>query len=136
MEKKKVLLAIKGLFSAAFVTSAGYKINRGIGKRQSAKVADSVDSSYENSIGFNDVNVNNNRIVHSNNFVILHVGKDTNISVLSEKIQFCNEHNISVGIVVDSNAGCLSKVYQEVENINFKGLYYRKDICKPAKIDV
>ena len=55
MEKKKVLLAIKGLFSAAFVTSAGYKINRVIGKRQSAKVADSVDSSYENSIGFNDV---------------------------------------------------------------------------------
>lgn len=28
------------------------------------------------------------------------------------------------------------KVYQEAENINFKGLYYRKDICKPAKIDV
>ena len=28
------------------------------------------------------------------------------------------------------------KVYQEIENINFKGLYYRKDICKPVKIDV
>ena len=26
----------------------------------------------------------------------------------------------------------VSKVYDEIENIDFKNLYYRKDICKPV----
>ena len=49
------------------------------------------------------------------------------------------EYEVGVGpvMVLTSFARTVSssvaKVYDEVENLNFKGIYYRKDVCKPAR---
>ncbi len=38
--------------------------------------------------------------------------------------------------VARTSSSATSKVYSEVENLNFKGISYRKDICKPLSIPI
>ena len=78
----------------------------------------------ENTIGFDDIGIKYNPCVHSNNFVILHV-KDSifsDVSSLKAKLDKCEELNISVGLVLDTDASDLAEIYRDVD--------YLQDVVK------
>lgn len=84
----------------------------------------------ENTVGFDNIGMKYNPCVHSNNFVILHV-KDSifnDVSSLKAKLDKCKELDISVGLVLDTNASNLSEIYRDVD--------YLQAIVKEYKIDL
>lgn len=87
-------------------------------------------SEEENTIGYSDIGAKYNTQVHTNNFVILHVqNKQFNdITALREKLEKCTELDISVGIVLDTNADNLAQMYQDVD--------FLQAIIKDYKIDL
>jgi len=121
---RKLSLGLYGLTGASIV----YKGVTSILKNKSIKVAQTKDKTGENKVGYNDVSVINNASVHTNNFVILHVKKEDNIAVLKEKIEFCQENNISIGIVLDTSAVNLANIYEDVD--------FLQAIVKEYKIDL
>ena len=123
-KKNKILSSIEVLIHALFGLGVTYK---GFGI-YSKKVASSLDSTDENSVGFDDINLLFNKTVHTNNFVIFHVKKNDNNALLAEKIEFCQKNNISVGLVLDTDASNLATIYEDVDFLQAIVKQYRIDL--------
>lgn len=95
------------------------------------QVAEStIDGTGENLVGYENIGINYNTEVHTNNFVILHVStsKYNDISAMREKLEKCNELDISVGLVLDTKAYDLAQIYKDVD--------YLQAVVKDYKIDM
>lgn len=114
MDKKKLILFEKLLYSLTGISGIAKLTNLTM-KFRSSIIAKISDETAENTVGFEDVSAFNNSTVHTNNFVIFHVNKDDNIVSLSQKIEFCKKHDISVGIVLDTKADNLATIYEDVD---------------------
>ena len=91
----------------------------------------------ENTIGFDDIGIKYNPCVHSNNFVILHV-KDSifsGVSSLKAKLDKCEELNISVGLVLDTDASDLAEIYRDVDYLQAVVKEYNIDLPIYCNID-
>ena len=69
----------------------------------------------QNLVGYSDVSIFKG--MPEENFVILNVGnyKEIETSFYHSKIKYCNKNDISLGIVIDSNAKCEMDIYNDVE---------------------
>ena len=135
MEKKKFFKTVKGIFYSLFGLSGAYKVATGIQEYKSLKVVATQDSTEENTLGYSDIKLLDNRVVHNNNFVIFHIDNNTNIAMLTNKIEYCNEHNISVGLVLDTDAHDLGTIYKEVDIIQAIVKEYTIDLPVYFNID-
>ena len=128
MKLSKNLTISKGiLYSLASVSIIG-KITKWGFKKHSIAVAKDTDKSRENTVGYNDVNVLNNNQVHTNNFVILKVNKESDIVTLCKKLEFCLQNKISISLILDTAASDLVTMYEEIDLI--------QAIIKEYKIDL
>ena len=110
MKKNK----LKRIFYSLTGASVVYSGVNSILNYKSQKVAQSSDKSNENEIGYEDISLLNN-FVHTNNFVIFHIEKNCNISKLEQKIKFCQENDISIGLVLDTEAEKLTEMYEDID---------------------
>ena len=80
----------------------GAKIDSLLGKKKANGLA-------ENKVGYENISVRYNKQVNSDNFVVLHVENRTlfDVSYLEAKLKKCLEEDISVGLVLDTNAESL-----------------------------
>ncbi len=71
----------------------------------------------ENTSGYSDINPIFNLKVKDKDFVILDVGDhdSTGISFQNKKVKYCNKNDISLGIVISSDAVCENEIYDDVE---------------------
>ena len=95
---------------------------------KSEKVAKTSDKTKENEVGYDNIRLLNNVSVHTNNFVILHINKKDNIELIKEKIEFCHKNDISIGLVLDTQALDLATIYSDVD--------FLQAIVKEYKIDL
>lgn len=133
-KKSKKLTAF--LLAAFIGTGAVNATGAYIGHRDH-QVTYGISSEEENKVGYDDINVYYNKEVHSNEFVILHINnKDfQDISLLRAKLQKCNDANISVGLVLDTNASTLSEIYKDVDFLQAVIKEYNIDLPIYCNID-
>lgn len=134
MKKRRITLFEKILYSLSGISGIA-RITNMVMRFKSNRVANSTDGTLENTIGYEDVSAFNNISVHTNNFVIFHVNKDDNIVALSEKIEFCQKNNISVGVVLDTKALNLATIYEDVDFIQAIVKKYKIDLPIYCNID-
>ncbi len=93
-------------------------------------VEKSSDGTLENTVGFENIGIRYNTEVHTNNFVILHVSTSdyNDITAMKERLEKCNELGISVGLVLDTKAYDLARIYKDVD--------YLQAVVKDFKIDL
>lgn len=96
------------------------------------KITDTTpQNSTKNTIGHSDVFPVLNANVKENEFVILNMGDHSSMELdtlfRNDKIKYCNEKNISLGIIIDSNATKLLDIYNDAE--------YAKTLVSKYKID-
>jgi len=72
---------------------------------------------HENVYGYEDIQPWDVLKIKSDNFVILDAGDYNTMGTvfLDKKIEICNEKDISVGLVINSEADTLEKIYNDVE---------------------
>jgi len=129
--RKKSSSKLRKILNGLYVLTGISTLYRGgveILEYKSNKVAKSSDKTSENEVGYDNINVFNNISVHTNNFVVLHINKKDNIEVLKEKIEFCHNNNISIGLVLDTDALNLATIYEDVD--------FLQSIVKEYKIDL
>lgn len=90
----------------------------------------SEDDSLENTVGYENIGIKYNTEVHSNNFVVLHVSTSewNDITAVKDKLDKCEELDISVGLILDTKAYDLAQIYKDVD--------YLQAIVKDYKIDM
>lgn len=96
------------------------------------KITDTTSKNDTNNItGYSDINPYFNTEVKENEFVILNVGNHSSlkdiITLQNNKIKYCNDKNISLGIIIQSDATKQLDVYNDIE--------YAKEIVSKYKID-
>ena len=133
-KNSKLRKILNGLYVLTGI-SAFYKGGLEILEYKSNKVAKSNDKTNENEVGYSDVSTINNTSVHTNNFVILHVNKKDNIEILKEKIEFCHNNNISIGLVLDTEALNLATIYEDVDFLQAIVKEYKIDLPVYCNID-
>ena len=84
----------------------------------------------ENKFGYTDISSPINFKVKDYNFVIFDIGdsKTTGVSALQKKLEYCNEKNISTGIIVTPTSILSNDIYDNVELV--------KSIVDKYKIDL
>lgn len=90
----------------------------------------------KNSIGYEDINYIHDFNVNPEDFVILNVGDHDSIGTWSQdkKITKCNDEDITVGIVINSDAKNELDIYNDVEYV--KGLVKKYKIDFPVYLDI
>lgn len=83
----------------------------------------------ENELGYDNINVIYNSNVDEKNFVILDIGDHDTVktSFQNKKMTMCNNENISLGVIISSDAKDECDIYNDVE--------YIKGIVRDYKID-
>lgn len=83
----------------------------------------------ENTLGYSNISTFFNHKVGEENFVILDVGnhKYTGVRFQDKKIKYCNKHDISVGIIISSEATTENEIYNDVD--------YAKSVVDQFNID-
>lgn len=121
-EKAKYILTktIPFALSGVLIVTSGTIIFNKLNKKNTPE---------ENSIGYMDISSPINLKVKDYNFVILDIGdsKTTGVSVLEKKLKYCNEKNISTGIIVTPTSTISNDIYDNVELV--------KEIIDKYKID-
>lgn len=111
LTRKKWLFAI---VATATITTGGIKLH------QVRTNNDKINSNKEYSIGYDDVNPLTNWLtnkVGENNFVLLDIKDYDSISTIFQttKINYCENNNIDVGLIISSDSTNLGEVYLELE---------------------
>lgn len=90
----------------------------------------SSDGTPENTIGYENIGIDYNVRVHTNNFVMLHVSTSdfNDITALRARLDKCEELGISVGLILDTKALNLADIYKDID--------YLQAIIKEYKIDL
>lgn len=128
---RKILNGLYALTGISTVYRAGIEVQ----EYKSNKVAKTSDNTKENEVGYDNISILNNTSVHTNNFVILHVNKKDNIELLKEKIEFCHKNNISIGLVLDTEALDLASIYSDVDFLQAIVKEYKIDLPVYCNID-
>lgn len=114
------------LLSGALIGGSGliFKLGKEIGTREI-----SLEYSDDNEIGYDDISFISNFGVDDRNFVILDVGDHDTIgeNFQNRKMRLCNEKDISLGIIITSDAENECDIYNDVE--------YAKSLVRDYKID-
>jgi GH25 family lysozyme M1 (1,4-beta-N-acetylmuramidase) len=86
-------------------------------------------SSFNNEIGYENINPFFTLGVEDDNFVVLDAGDHDSFGTLflNRKIKLCNKNDISVGVIINSDSENESSIYDDVE--------YVKGIIRDYKID-
>lgn len=130
-KKKKQQIKLSKQFIAILMAGAivgtGYGAYK-LGSRNGAREAQ-LEFADENEIGYDNINAIHNMSVNDKNFVILDIGDHDTVktSFQNRKMTMCNEQDISLGIVISSDAKNECDIYNDVE--------YVKGIVKEYKID-
>ena len=90
-------------------------------------------------IGYEDINPLTNNItkkVTNKNFVLLDVGSHITDGTyfLKQKLDYCQENNINIGLILRSNAKNLSDIYLDIEWI--KSIVKEYQINYPIYLDI
>lgn len=114
------------------VIAAGVLVAVGVGLPiRIARYKNKDDKSSENEIGYSNFTAFNNLTnkVKDNNFVVLDVGDydSSGAWFTDKKIKYCNENDISLGIVINSDSKREVDIYNDVE--------YVKELVSKYKID-
>ena len=90
----------------------------------------------QNEIGYENFNSFINLKVKEENFIILDVGnnKYTGVNFQDKKISYCNENDISVGIIISSKATTENEIYDDVDFA--KGIISNYDIDFPVYLNI
>lgn len=87
--------------------------------------------------GYEDINpVFNLGLDQENDFVILNIGdhNDVKTSWQDTKIKYCNERDISLGVIISSNSKTESEIYDDVEYT--KDIIQKYDISLPVYLNI
>ncbi len=90
----------------------------------------------ENAIGHSNINPFINFGVKEEDFVVLNMGDHDSVRTRFEdkKARFCNEHNITLGVIISTDSQDESSIYDDVEYA--KGLVRKYDIDFPVYLDI
>lgn len=91
---------------------------------------------HENSFGYEDVNPWDYFKVKSDDFVILNAGDHNSFGTmfLDKKIQMCEKTDVSVGLVIMSEADCEEEIYNDVEHV--KAILSKHNIDYPIYLNI
>jgi len=122
MNKQKKIMRL--VLYPTTALGVGYKLVSSIFNKRTIKLTKQNNNSIENKEGYSDIN----SVVDRNNFVILHIKRDDDISSLREKFEFCEKNDISVGIVLDTKKLDLITMYEDID--------FLQAVVKEYKIDL
>lgn len=94
------------------------------------------DTRVENEVGHDDINPILNLAIDDKDFVVLNVGDHDSKGVhfQNKKMRMCNKQDISLGVVLDSDASNQEEIYNDVEYI--KGLVRDYKIDFPVYLNI
>lgn len=86
--------------------------------------------------GYEDISPIFNFNLDDNDFVILNIGdhNDVKTSWQDKKITYCNDRDISLGVIISSNSKTESEIYNDVEYT--KGIVQKYDINLPVYLNI
>ena len=109
-----------------------------LGGSKSLKQTSSTNSKEDlNTIGYTNIIPNFfNRKVNNNNFVILDIGDSlkTGTKDLEKKIEYCNNHDIALGLIVSPSSLLLSDIYDDIELV--KGIIDKYKVSFPIYLNI
>ena len=96
----------------------------------SRKQQDTIEDKPENGYGYTEINPIYNWKIDPEDFVILDIGDHNSIGTRfqNKKMKMCNEQDISLGVVISSDAETEADIYDDV--------LYAKSIIKNYKVDM
>ena len=120
VRKKAVPILLAG---TVLVGIGAYKLGESKGEKNSISYVD------ENTEGYDSIGLFKTGKVNENNFVILDLGDHNTIetSFQNKRMKLCNDNNISLGVVISSDAENECDIYNDVD--------YAKGIVRDYKID-
>lgn len=129
------------MLAGAVLTSGGVAVSRA---RRSARLINSISSDEEgysnyDVVGYSDISLATNWLtkrVGEDNFVLLSVGDHDSFGTwfLEEKLKYCQEKGIGIGLVVQSNATNLADIYFDLEYV--KGILTEYSVTYPVYLNV
>lgn len=122
IRKKAIPVLLAGTVLAG-VGIGAYKIGKNNGQKESISYVD------ENTEGFDSIGLLGTGKVEEDNFVILDIGDHNTVetSFQNKRMKLCNDNNISLGVVISSDAENECDIYNDVD--------YAKGIIRDYKID-
>ena len=123
IRKKIVPVLLSGIVLSG-VGLGAYKLGKSNGEKES-----SISYTDENLEGFDSIGTIFNGNVKKNNFVVLDIGDHDSVETLfqNKKMKLCNDKDISLGVVISSDAENECDIYNDVD--------YVKGIVRDYKID-
>lgn len=90
----------------------------------------------ENSIGYENINPIINFDVDEEDFIILDIGDHNSVGVhfQDRKMKYCNEHDISLGVVISTDAETEDAIYDDVEYV--KGVLSNYEVDFPVYLNI
>lgn len=130
MEEKKKLSKFKIFERLMLFLGTPLAVLKGGATLETKITESSTDGTKENTVGYENIGIDYNVKVHSNNFVMLHVSTSdfNDITALRERLEKCDELGISVGLILDTKALNLADIYKDID--------YLQAIIKEYKIDL
>ena len=128
MKKIKISKRLLAFIVAGSITAGGTATFYKLTKKNPNKI--------ENSVGYEDINPIFNLSLDDKDFVVLNVGSHDSIGVhfQNRKMKYCNEKDMSLGIVVSSDEHTEAGIYDDVEYT--KGLISKYNIDFPVYFDI
>jgi len=90
----------------------------------------------ENEVGMSDISFLGSMFIDKSNFAVLNVGDHDSVGVhfQDRKMEFCNDKDISLGIIVSSSAKDESDIYDDIEYV--KGILSNHSIDFPVYLNI
>lgn len=122
IRKRVAAIGVAGTMLIGAITAAGIGISDHIYNKSSEKRA-------ENEIGYDNIDPYYSYRVSEKDFVVLDVGDHATKGVMfqDKKMKLCNKDDISLGVVINSDAESESEIYDDAQ--------YAKGLVRDYKID-
>ncbi len=90
----------------------------------------------QNKIGYEDINLHYDSKVKEENFVLFNVGDHDTVKTYKQdkKMRKCNKHDISFGIIIDSDAKTQDEIYKDVDYA--KSIVEKYDVDFPVYLNI
>lgn len=112
------------IISTSMIGGCGYSLKKETSKEQS------------NQTGYENIDLTNILKINQENFVVLNVGDHNSIKLLfeDEKMKYCDDKDIAVGIVISSDAETEDEIYNDVEYT--KGIIEKHNVRFPVYLNI